>query len=123
MQMTIVKRISIYIMCFFYIITGIDHFVNPDYYLSIVPPYLNFHYELVLISGFFEILFGFGLLTKYRKQSAIGLILLLIAIFPANLFLIQSEEAQIALNIDKNTAIIRAPFQLLFLTIAYWHSK
>ena len=123
MQMTIVKRISIYIMCFFYIITGIDHFVNPDYYLSIVPTYLNFHYELVLISGFFEILFGFGLLTKYRKQSAIGLILLLIAVFPANLFLIQSEEAQIALNIDTNTAIIRAPFQLLFLAIAYWHSK
>ena len=123
MQMTIFKRISIYIMCFFYIIIGIDHFINPDYYLSIVPSYLNFHYELVLISGFFEILFGFGLLTKYRKQSAIGLILLLIAVFPANLFLIQSEEAQIALNIDTNTAIIRAPFQLLFLAIAYWHSK
>ena len=110
-------------MCFFYIITGIDHFVNPDYYLSIVPPYLNFHYELVLISGFFEILFGFGLLTKYRKQAAIGLIFLLIAVFPANLFLIQSEEAQIALNINKNLAIIRAPFQLLFIAIAYWHSK
>ena len=123
MKMTIVKRVSIYIMCFFYIKIGIDHFMNPDYYLSIVPPYLNFHYELVLISGFFEILFGFGLLTKYRKQSAIGLILLLIAVFPANLFLIQSEEAQIALNIDTNTAIIRAPFQLLFLAIAYWHSK
>ena len=121
--MTIFKRISIYIMCFFYIIIGIDHFINPDYYLSIVPSYLNFHYELVLISGFFEILFGFGLLTKYRKQSAIGLILLLIAVFPANLFLIQSEEAQIALNIDTNAAIIRAPFQLLFLAIAYWHSK
>ena len=123
MQMTIVKRISIYIMCFFYIITGIDHFVNPDYYLSIVPPYLNFHYELVLISGFFEILFGLGLLTKYRKQSSIGLILLLIAVFPANIFLIQSDEAQIALNINKNIAIIRAPFQLLFIAIAYWHSK
>jgi len=121
--MTIVKRISIYIMCFFYIIIGVDHFINPDYYLSIVPPYFNFHYELVLISGFFEILFGFGLLTKYRKQAAIGLIFLLIAVFPANLFLIQSEEAQIALNIDTNTAIIRAPFQLLFLAIAYWHSK
>ena len=123
MQMTIIKRISIYIMCFFYIKIGIDHFINPDYYLSIVPPYLNFHYELVLISGFFEVLFGFGLLTKYRKQSAIGLILLLITVFPANIFLIQSEEAQIALNINKNLAIIRAPFQLLFIAIAYWHSK
>jgi len=110
-------------MFFFYVIIGVHHFINPDYYLNIVPPYLKFHYELVLISGFFEILFGIGLLTKYRKQSAIGLIFLLIAVFPANIFLIQSEEAQMALNIDQNIAIIRAPFQLLFIAIAYWHSK
>lgn len=110
-------------MCFFYVRIGIDHFINPDYYLNIIPPYLKFHYELVLISGFFEILLGLGLLTKYRKQSAIGIILLLVAVFPANIFLIQSEEAQIALNIHENTAIIRAPFQLLFIAIAYWHSK
>ena len=122
-RMKIFKRVSIYLMFLFYVIIGYDHFVNPDYYLNIVPPYLKFQYELVLISGFFEILLGIGLLTKYRKQSAIGIILLLIAVFPANIFLIQSEEAQIALNIDKNTAIIRAPFQLLFIAIAYWHSK
>ena len=122
-RMKIFKRVSIYLMFLFYVIIGYDHFVNPDYYLNIVPPYLKFQYELVLISGFFEILLGLGLLTKYRKQSALGIILLLIAVFPANIFLIQSEEAQIALNIDKNTAIIRAPFQLLFIAIAYWHSK
>ena len=122
-RMKIFKRVSIYLMFLFYVIIGYDHFVNPEYYLNIVPPYLKFQYELVLISGFFEILLGIGLLTKYRKQSAIGIILLLIAVFPANIFLIQSEEAQIALNIDKNTAIIRAPFQLLFIAIAYWHSK
>ena len=122
-RMKIFKRVSIYLMFLFYVIIGYDHFVNPEYYLNIVPPYLKFQYELVLISGFFEILLGIGLLTKYRKQSALGIILLLIAVFPANIFLIQSEEAQIALNIDKNTAIIRAPFQLLFIAIAYWHSK
>ena len=47
----------------------------------------------------------------------------LIAVFPANIFLIENEQAQIALNIDKNIAIIRAPFQLLFIAIAYWHSR
>ena len=73
-------------MCVFYITIGIHHFLNPAYYLNIVPPYLKFQYELVLISGFFEILFGIGLLTKYRKYSAIGLILLLIAVFPANIY-------------------------------------
>ena len=34
-------------MCFFYVRIGIDHFVNPEYYLNIVPPYLKFQYELV----------------------------------------------------------------------------
>jgi uncharacterized membrane protein len=121
--MKLIKRISIYIMCFFYVKIGIDHFVNPDYYLNMVPSYLKFQHELVLISGVFEILFGIGLLTKYRKYSAIGLILLLIAVFPANIFLIQNEHAQTAMNIDKNTAIIRAPFQLVFIAIAYWHSR
>ena len=117
------KKITIYLMAFFYIYIGIKHFTDPDYFLAIMPPYLKWHLELVYISGFFEILFGIGLLTKYRKYSAIGLILLLIAVFPANIFLIENEQAQIALNIDKNTAIIRAPFQLLFIAIAYWHSR
>ena len=99
-----------------------NHGVDPDYFLAIMPPYLKWHLELVYISGFFEILFGFGLLTKYRKLSSWGLILLLIAVFPANIYLINSEKAQIALNITKEIAIIRAPFQLLFIYLAYWSS-
>jgi uncharacterized membrane protein len=46
-----------------------------------------------------------------------------LAVFPANIYLIESQEAQNALGITRETAIIRAPFQLLFLGIAYWHSK
>ena len=116
------KKITIYLMAFFYIFIGIKHFTDPDYFLAIMPPYLKWHLELVYISGFFEILFGFGLLTKYRKLSSWGLIILLIAVFPANIYLINSEKAQIALNITKEIAIIRAPFQLLFIYLAYWSS-
>ena len=88
-----------------------------------MPPSFPFHLESVYLSGFFEILFGAGLLTKYRKFSSWGLIVLLLAVFHANIFLIQSQEAQIALGITRQTALIRAPFQLLFLGLAYWHSK
>ena len=118
-----VKKPTIYLMAFFYLNVGVDHFINPSYFLSIVPPYINWALEAVYISGFFEILFGAGLLTKYRKFSSWGLIVLLLAVFPANIFLIQSQEAQIALGITGQTALIRAPFQLLFLGLAYWHSK
>ena len=34
-----------------------------------------------------------------------------------------ATTAQTVMNIDKNTAIIRAPFQLVFIAIAYWHSR
>ena len=116
------KKITIYLMSFFYIYIGIKHFTDPNYFLAIMPLYLYWHLELVYISGFFEILFGLGLLTKYRKLSSWGLILLLIAVFPANIHLILSEKAQIALNITREAAIIRAPFQLLFIYLAYWSS-
>tara|TARA_B100000959_G_C14760933_1_gene533319 strand:- start:335 stop:604 length:270 start_codon:yes stop_codon:yes gene_type:complete len=88
-----------------------------------MPPYLSWHLELVYLSGSFEVLLGLGLLTRYRKYSALGLILLLIAVFPANIHLIMSEEAQLSIKITKEAAIIRAPFQLLFIGLAYWHSK
>ncbi len=110
-------------MSLFYINIGIRHFSNPTYFMAIMPPYLKWHLELVYISGFFEILFGVGLLTRYRRLSSFGLILLLIAVFPANIYLIMNEQAQNALEITKQTAIIRAPFQLVFLGLAYWHSK
>ncbi len=110
-------------MAFFYANVGIDHFINPDYFMSIMPPYFPFQLEAIYISGFFEVTLGVGLLTKYRKYSAWGLIILLLAVFPANIYLIDSQEAQIALGITRQIAIIRAPFQLLFLGLAYWHSK
>ena len=117
------KKVTLFIMSFFYVYIGVKHFIDPDYFLGIMPPYISWHLELVYLSGFFEVILGLGLLTKYRRYSAIGLIMLLIAVFPANIHLILSEEAQMSINITKQTAIIRAPFQLLFIGLAYWHSK
>jgi len=117
------KKITIYLISFGYVWIGVRHFLNPDYFLAIMPPYLKWHLELVYISGAFEIILGIGLLTKYRKYSALGLIFLLIAVFPANINLVISEEAQNAINVSREAAIIRLPFQLVFILLAYWHSK
>ena len=89
-----------------------------------MPNYLSFHLELVYLSGFFEVLFGVMLLfRKYRVLAAKGLILLLIAVFPANIYLTQSSLAQSLLDITQETAIIRLPFQVLFILFAYWFTK
>ena len=85
---------------------------------------MSFHLELVYLSGFFEILLGFMLLfNKYRIIAAKGLILLLIGVFPANIYLAQSALAQSLLEITEETAIIRLPFQAVFLLFAYWFTK
>ena len=109
----------------FYIGVGLAHFINPDIFLIIMPPYLPFHLELVYLSGFLEVLFGFLLLfKKYRLFAGYGLVLLLIAVFPANFYLFQSELARDAYGlITKQQAFIRMLFQPLLIIVAYWHSQ
>jgi uncharacterized membrane protein len=112
---------SIIIMSIFYVGVGVKHFTNPMWFVKIVPPILPYKLSLVYISGFFEILFGTMLLFPYtRYLAAWGLIMLLIAVFPANIYLAMTNGA--ALNTTPLIAWGRLPFQFVFIGIAYWHS-
>ena len=116
------KLITNYLMSLFYVFAGIKHFTNPILYMKIMPPYLPLHKELVYISGAFEIILGLMLLLgKTRFVGAWGLILLLIAVFPANIYLAQTNGT--ALNISPTLAWGRLPFQAIFILIAYWQTR
>ena len=107
-----------------YTYVGIRHFIDPDFFLAIMPNYLTFHLEFVYLSGIAEVVLGLMLLSKKtRKTGAIGIIILLIFVFPANIHLVQSELSQSLLGVTKSQSIYRLPFQGLFILIAYWHSK
>jgi uncharacterized membrane protein len=122
--MGLFKKITIYFMGSAYIYVGIRHFIDPNFFLAIMPDFLPYHLEAVYISGVFEILLGGMLLfKKSRRIAGWGLIALLIAVFPANIYLAQNEAAQQSLDISQSLAIIRLPFQALFLGLAYWHTK
>ena len=76
-----------------FVAAGVNHFANPDFYRRIMPPYLPWHSELVLISGAFEILGGVGLLVpRLSVPAAWGLIALLLAVFPANVHMALHPE-------------------------------
>ena len=112
---------SIIIMSIFYVGIGIKHFTNPMWFVKIVPPILPYKLSLVYISGFFEILFGIMLLFPYTRYiAAWGLIMLLIAVFPANIYLAMTNGA--ALNTTPLIAWGRLPIQVVLIGIAYWHS-
>jgi uncharacterized membrane protein len=69
-----------------FIFAGANHFLNPAFYVSIMPPYLPWPLALVYVSGLVEI--GLGALLLWRRWAPAagwGLIALLVAIFPANL--------------------------------------
>ncbi len=117
-----IKYLSLMVMGIFYISIGISHFTSPIWYVQIVPPYLPYKLELVYISGLFEILFGVMLLfKKTRFLASWGLIFLLIAVYPANIYLAQTNGA--AMNTTPLIAWGRLPVQFIFVGLAYWHSK
>ena len=117
-----IKYLSLMVMGIFYILVGISHFTSPIWYVQIVPPSLPYKLELVYISGLFEILFG-GMLffKKTRFLAGWGLILLLIAVYPANIYLAQTNGA--AMNTTPLVAWGRLPVQFIFVGLAYLHSK
>ena len=119
------KKLVLFGLAAFFINVGIDHFINPDFYLSIMPPAFPMHLEAVYISGFFEILGGICvLIPSLRIIAGWGLVGLLIAVYPANLYLAFNETPQEAIGISAFAASwIRLPIQFIFIGLAYWHSK
>src|SRR5664279_3606779 len=112
------RNFSLYAMVVLYIVAGLNHFVNPSFYLKIMPPLLPNPYPLVVLSGVCEILFSLLLLPAIsRYYAAIAIIQLLVAVFPANI--------QMTINYyRKNSpflwlAILRLPLQVLLIYWAY----
>lgn len=122
--MKLFKEITIYIMSLLYVIVGVKHFTNTDFFVAIVPAVISWKEEAVLISGIIEIVLGILLLfNQTRKLAAWGIILLLITVFPANIYLYLSEIPRDIIGISKNQALFRLPFQIPLMIIAYWHTK
>ena len=115
------KTVSRYIMSLFYVSVGINHFLNPEWFVKIVPPILlEFDYQLVYLSGVCEVMFGLLILIpKARYYAAWGLILTLAAVFPANIYLAQTNG--VAMDTTAAVAWYRLPFQTVFILLAYWH--
>jgi uncharacterized membrane protein len=101
---------------------GIAHFVLTDLEMSIVPSWLPEHRWLVLISGFFELAGALGLLLKRtRGLAGLGLILLTLAVTPANIYMWQNPE--LFPTIPYWVLTIRLPAQLALLACIWWSTR
>lgn len=72
---------------------GITHFTNPDFFVSIMPPYIGFHLEIVYLSGLLEILGAIGiLLPQWRTRAGNALFLLTLFVTPANVYMWRNPD-------------------------------
>ena len=115
------KDISLYIMAAFYIFAGYNHFKNPKFYLHMMPPYLPWHRTLNYLSGAIEVFLGLLLLCpEYSTAAAWGIIALLIAVYPANIYHLTSAKP--GGKFPKWGLWLRLPFQAVFIAWAWWHT-
>ncbi len=118
------KSIAAITLGFMYIVVGMKHFTDPDIFIAITPPFVYFREAAVYFTGIIEIIGGVLLLiNKYRNKGGVLMIILLLLVFPANIYLVFSEEAQAVFQGTRTDALIRIPFQIPLILIAYWHSR
>ena len=105
-------------------IIGAKHFTDPEPFEKIVPDYLPYHLELVYLSGFFEVLAGVGLLIpRVSRAAAWILVVLFIAVFPANIYQAVNDIAVPALPHDPPLIWLRLPFQAFLVAWAWWFTS
>jgi uncharacterized membrane protein len=111
----------LYVMALLYVVAGLNHFRTPRLYHKIIPPYFPNPKTINLLSGTLEIVLGILLCIPLLSEfAAWGIIALLIAVFPANVYMYQNDEA--ALGLPQWMRFIRLPLQLVLIWWAYLYT-
>lgn len=115
-----IRRIALVVLGVFFIVAGANHFVHPAFYARIVPGWLPAPQLLVAISGGCEVLGGCGVFfPATRRVAGIGLIALLVAVFPANLQMAQHPELYADIG-DAAAFYARLPLQAILIACVWW---
>jgi Predicted membrane protein len=121
------KRPLLYLMGPLYVVAGVLHFVAPELYVQIIPPILPAPLALVYLSGVAEIAVGVGVLVpQTRRYAAWATIAMLIAIFPANLYMATSMVVVDGIGGSDPSPLIRwgrLPLQGVLILWAYWYTS
>jgi uncharacterized membrane protein len=115
------KKIGLGIVFVFFLVGGILHFTLTRAEMSIVPPYLPNPHALVMVSGVFELLGAAGLLLKpTRRMAGVGLLLLTLAVTPANVYMLQRSDL---FHFPYWLLVARLVFQVVLLALIAWSTE
>ncbi len=107
-----------FLLAIFMIFGGVQHFLKPDFYTPFVPSFLPMTQFFIYASGAVEILFGVMLFLKpnFSKWGALGVFLLMLIFLPIHIRDVLVENPAIG---SHEVALIRLPFQFVFIAWAY----
>lgn len=119
------RKFLFWLMPVLYIIAGIYHFINPGFYVKIMPEWMPEHLLLVYVSGVIEILLGIGLIVKQTRKISAWLIIAMLVVF---FFAIHIPMAVVFYKTNNPglwIALVRLPIQfyLVWWALKYTRDK
>lgn len=101
-----------------FLIGGAAHFLATELEMRIVPPFIPWPREAVLVSGVFELLGAAGLLLRpTRRAAGIGLFVLTVAVTPAHIYMLQRPDL---FDVPYWALVLRLPVQAALLALIAW---
>lgn len=112
----------LYLMASLYILAGLNHLRVPRVYVRMIPPAFPAPKLLNYISGTAEIILGVLLcIPECTPMAAWGIIALLVAVFPANVYMLTNDKA--GMGVPRWILLLRLPLQLVLLYWAWLYTK
>ncbi len=100
-------------------LAGVQHFVNPDFFNEIVPPWLPPNESFwTYLSGVAELVIGAMLIsTRYRRAGALAAIGLFVAVYPANIYMVWDwRDRELS---ERLVSYGRLPLQFVIVWLAW----
>ena len=114
-----ITKLLIYVYVLFFISAGVNHFLNPQFYDAIVPDFIPFPRLVHQITGVIEIILPLFLLTRFRKEAALLMIIFLVILYGANLFVWVNNLPYGRTYFTNQQHFFRFLLQVLYIYITY----
>jgi len=122
-MIALLRRVTKLLLAALFLVAGTLHLANPTLFLPIMPPAIPFPLACVVVSGIAELLGGLGLLIPARRAQVAagwGLMALLVAVFPANVYMAAAHIQVHGIPAQPWIAWARLPLQPVLIAGVAW---
>jgi len=114
-----ITKLLIYVYVVFFISAGLNHFLNPQFYDELVPNFIPFPRLVHQITGVIEIILPLFLLTRFRKEAALLMMIFLVLVYGANLYVWINDLPYGRTYFTNQQHFFRFLLQVLYIYITY----